>query len=278
MRSAPALCTPAAGLSLAQPPHPPRRGRPPSDPSAATRARPAAERLGRLSAWGQQLVDEGQAPFVTTLVARHGKIAHVSMAGSQNPSVPIALDSLCRMHSMSKPITSCALMMLQEEGKCELTDPAHLYLGPKWKRENMRVLVPGGTADEYETVPCETTITLHHLLTHTAGLSYGLNPTDGRVQSPVAAQEAANPLDGIYERNGVTIHSALGPAPLGLNLEDFVDRLGDCPLMYQPGSAWHYSLATDVCARLVEAISGMSFFVRDAPFGFLLTVWTNLPA
>ena len=220
----------------------------------------AAARLERLAGWGAQLVEDGQAPFTMTLVARHGKIAHVATAGEATPGSPIQLDALCRMHSMSKPITSVALMMLHEEGRFQLDDPAWKYLGDKWRPQNMRVLVPGGTSDDFETVPCERAVSCHHLLTHTAGLSYGLNPTDGRTQSPVAAQEAANPLDGIYERMGVSIHSALGAAPLETTLAQFVDKLAECPLMYQPGEKWHYSLATDVCGMLVEAISGVSFW------------------
>jgi CubicO group peptidase (beta-lactamase class C family) len=98
----------------------------------------------------------------------------------------------------------------------------------------------------------------------------------------VAAQEAANPLDGIYERMGVTIHSALGPAPLSTTLAQFVDKLAECPLMYQPGEKWHYSLATDVCGMLVEAISGMSFweFLRTrlfVPLGMLDTFFVIPP-
>ena len=241
-----------------------------------------ASRLGRLAAWGEQLVADGQAPFAMSLVARRGKVAHVAKAGESKPGKPVQFDALCRMHSMSKPVTSVALMILHDEGKFQLGDPAWKFLGEKWKPENMRVLVPGGTSDDYETVPCERAVTCHHLLTHTAGLSYGLNPTDGRVQSPVAAQEAANPLDGIYERMGVTIHSALGAAPLSTTLAQFVDKLAECPLMYQPGEKWHYSLATDVCGMLVEAISGMSFweFLRTrlfVPLGMLDTFFVIPP-
>eukprot|EP01048_Picozoa_sp_COSAG05_P002015 COSAG05_NODE_74_length_21769_cov_194.316290_31_plen_369_part_00 len=219
-------------------------------------------RLEQLALWGEDIVKSGQCPFAMTLVARRGKVVSVAKAGN------VELDALCRMHSMTKPVTSVALMMLHDDGAFQLSDPASKFLGPHWAKENMRVLVPGGTPDNYETVPCSVDITVAHLLTHTAGLSYGLNPLDGRPQPSVAAQEANIPLDGIYERMGLTVHSALGFAPLSMDLEQTVEKLAGCPLMYQPGTAWHYSLATDVCGMLIQAISGMTFgeFLRTRLF------------
>ena len=155
---------------------------------------PAA--LSRLGAWQHELVAEKQVPFAITLLARQGKVAFVEAAGELRPGVPIELDAICRMHSMSKPVTSVALMMLHDSGAFELSDPVHKYLGAAWKKENMAVYA-SGTPDDYSTVPCETDITMHQMLTHTAGLTYGLNPEDGRLQAPYGDQIASNPVDGV---------------------------------------------------------------------------------
>ena len=144
---------------------------------------------------------------------------------------------------MTKPITTTALMTLYEEGKFQLEDPIHFYLGERWRKENMQVFV-SGTVDDYTTEPCSRSITMRMVMNHTSGLSYGFDATG-----------ALNPVDGLYFKNKRGIHGS------GLTLEQMVDGLSDMPLFFQPGSHWNYSLGTDVCGRLVEVLSGEPFDV-----------------
>jgi CubicO group peptidase (beta-lactamase class C family) len=142
---------------------------------------------------------------------------------------------------MTKPITSAALMTLYEEGRFQLGDPLHLYLGDAWRKENMAVCVKGHPkeGDDRGPVvkePCKKTMTIVDVLTHTSGLSYGFDPI-------------GNPVDAIYSAE---LESG-GP------LLEWAEQLAKLPLCFQPQSAWHYGYNTDVCGALVEAISGMPF-------------------
>jgi CubicO group peptidase (beta-lactamase class C family) len=145
----------------------------------------------------------------------------------------MADDTIFRIYSMTKPITSVALMQLWEQGRYQLTDPVHRFL-PAW--ENMQVYV-SGQGDSMETRAATERITVKHLLTHTAGLSYGF--TRQSVEPGFGSAEAI--------RSG------------GMTLETFAERLSESPLMYEPGTAWMYSYATDMCGYLVQVISGMPF-------------------
>lgn len=189
--------------------------------------------LERLDGLLQSLVDpEGHAlPMATAMVLRRGKVCFHRGYGA------CAADSIFRIYSMTKPITSLALMMLWEEGKVMLDDPIHLHLGAKWKKRNLTVLdEAGGTPRE-----CPHEIRVWHLLSHTSGLTYGfygLNPE--------------GPTDAIYqasERKAIKTNESL---------EELVDRLAGLPLAHDPGAFWNYSLATDVVGRLVEVLSGQS--------------------
>ena len=134
-------------------------------------------------------------------------------------------------------------MTLYEEGKFQLEDPIHFYLGERWRKENMEVFV-SGTTEDYTTEPCSKSITMRMVMNHTSGLSYGFDATG-----------ALNPVDGLYFKHKRGIHGS------GLSLEEMVDGLADMPLFFQPGSRWNYSLGTDVCGRLVEVLSGEPFDV-----------------
>ncbi len=172
-------------------------------------------------------LDTKRFPGFSLLVSRNGEIAHRSDQG-------YADDSIFRIYSMSKPITSIALMQLYEKGHFQLNDPVHRFI-PAW--EGLRVWVDG-TAANFHTRPADRPMEIRDLLTHTSGLTYGWM---GRT-----------PVDGLYRRNGIDRLA-------GNTLEEMCDKLADVPLMFSPGTQWAYSVATDVCGRLVEIISGQSF-------------------
>ncbi len=179
-------------------------------------------------------------PGALTLVARRGRVAHFAVAGDRDVehARPVGPDTIFRIASMTKPITSVALMMLYEEGRIRLADPVSEYL-PAF--EKMRVAVDGPDGS-VELVPADRPITVRHLLTHTAGLANDIRP-----KSRPAFAEAAR-LRSRDETIG-----------------DFVDRLAALPLNDQPGRVWDYSRATCVVGRLVEVVSGMTladFFER----------------
>ncbi|MEH6567504.1 MAG: serine hydrolase domain-containing protein [Halioglobus sp.] len=189
----------------------------------------SSERLERLSDMNQKYVDEGKFAGVVTMVARHGKIIHLDAAGTYgvDNTKPINQDTLFRIYSMTKPITAIALMMLYEEGAFQLNDPVSKFL-PQFA--NMKVWTMEGAVD------AKTPITMHQLLTHTAGLSYGFDPE--------------NPVDKLYRELRKT------PAA---DLDAFIDNLVELPLLFEPGERWHYSVASDVLGAVAEKISGMSF-------------------
>ena len=196
-------------------------------------------RLEQLVAATQEFVDEGKFAGVLAMVAREGRIVHVSAVGQRgvDDDRPLTEDALFRIYSMSKPITAVTAMMLYEEDAFELDDPVAKFL-PELKK--LEVLGEDG-----DRVPVEKTMTMQHLLTHTAGFSYGFDPND--------------PVDSLY--NEVN--------PLGAaDLDEFIERLATLPLKYEPGVRWHYSVASDVVGAVVARISGQSFdvFLRERLF------------
>jgi CubicO group peptidase (beta-lactamase class C family) len=155
-------------------------------------------------------------------------------------------DTIFRIYSMSKPITSIALMMLFEEGRFQLTDPVYKFI-PSWRQHRIWV---EGEGHSMVTRPPNTAMTIQHLLSHTAGLTYG---------GFLPGLEL--PVDSAYAAAGI---SRAGTD----TLQEFVEKLAQVPLLYEPGSRWSYSLSTDVCGYLVEAISGQSFesFLQERLF------------
>ena len=199
----------------------------------------SGEGLERLTAATQEFVDEGKLAGVLTMVAREGRIVHVSAVGQRgvDDDRPLTADALFHIYSMSKPITAVAAMMLYEEDAFQLNDPVSRFL-PELKE--LEVLGEDG-----ERVPMKETMTMQHLLTHTAGFSYGFDPRD--------------PVDRLY--NEVN--------PLGAaDLDGFIERLATLPLRFAPGARWHYSVASDVVGAVVERISGQSLdvFLRERLF------------
>jgi CubicO group peptidase (beta-lactamase class C family) len=193
-------------------------------------------RLARLDAYLDRFVASDQQKGSLIAIARDGKLAHVSMRGSRDAEagLPVEADTLWRIYSMTKPITSVAAMMLYEEGALSLLDPVAKYI-PAF--ENVRVYQRGSAA-AMVSAPASQPILIWHLLTHTSGLTYDFF--------------FSHPVDEMYRKafnNGGTQTSTLAEA---------CDRWASIPLLFEPGTSWNYSVATDVIGRVVEVVSGQS--------------------
>jgi CubicO group peptidase (beta-lactamase class C family) len=205
-------------------------------------------RLKRIDSHFARYVDDGRLAGWQIVVTRHGRVAFASTYGKSDIEAgrAVANDTLWRIYSMSKPITSVAAMMLWEEGHFELTDEISRWL-PEFA--NPRVFEKGSNLRPY-TVPATEPIRVWHLLTHTSGLTYGF------LQSSV--------VDSLYRAAGFDLG-----APQSTDLAGAVAAWAKLPLLFNPGTAWGYSVATDVLGRLVEVISGQSLaeFFAERIFG-----------
>ena len=193
----------------------------------------SADRLARIPAFlEERYLAPGRLPGFTLVVSRAGRTAHVSTQGFADvaSAAPQRSDSILRIYSMSKPITSVAIMALYEEGHFQLDDPVSRFL-PSWA--DLRVW-SDGTPSRFTTTYPEREMKIRDLLTHTSGLTYGFM--------------ARHPVDALYRHHGVA-------AP-GTTIEEMCDQLAEIPLLFSPGTRWNYSVATDVLGRLVEVISG----------------------
>ncbi|MFO7527448.1 MAG: serine hydrolase domain-containing protein [Marinobacter sp.] len=192
--------------------------------------------LDRLERISQHLEDKyirpGKLPCAVTLVARHGQIVWVKAQGLMDVerNRPARRDTLFRIYSMTKPVTSIAMMQLYEQGRFLLDDPVHKYI-PSWR--DLRVY-KGGTYPEFETESAVTTMTIRDLLTHMSGLTYGF-------------LERTN-VDAAYRQLKLDGSSIL-------TLDKLVDRLAGLPLEFPPGTAWNYSVSTDVVGYLVQLLA-----------------------
>jgi CubicO group peptidase (beta-lactamase class C family) len=195
------------------------------------------ERLERLDRHFARYVDDGRLPGWLIAVSRHGRLAHVSRCGLRDieAGLPVEADTLWRIYSMTKPITSVAAMMLYEEGRFQLTDPVSAFI-PSFGA--VRVFA-GGSDLRPVTVPATEPVRIWHLLTHTAGLSYGFH--------------RVHPVDAMYRAAGFEWAS-----PPGVDLAQACDIWAGIPLLFQPGAEWNYSVATDVLGRVIEVVSGQS--------------------
>jgi CubicO group peptidase (beta-lactamase class C family) len=216
----------------------------------------APDRVERLHQGMQGFVDRKEASGIVTLIAREGKLVDLHAVGLADieKNVPMKTDSIFRIASMTKPITSVAVMMLFEEGKLFLTDPVSKFI-PAFKSS----MVMEGAGAEAKPVPARRAITIRDLLSHRGGITYGfLN---------------GGAVGGSYRKNGVT--DGLTSTPL--TLEENVNKLAAEPLVSQPGDRFNYSLSTDVLARVVEVVSGQKFdaFLRDRIFTPLKMVDTD---
>ena len=202
-----------------------------------------AQRLERI---GEHLernyIGPGKIAGCQVSVARHGHLAYFKSFGSMDleRNKPTRDDTIYRIYSMTKPITSVALMTLYEQGHFQLNDPVSRIV-PSWK--NHRVWV-SGEGDDMVTEAPHRPVSFRDVLCHTAGLTYGGGLPGVGIQ---------HPIDKVYR--GLKIRSLDGADTMA----QFMDKLGQVPLRYQPGTAWMYSLATDVCGALVELISGKPF-------------------
>src|SRR5687768_501222 len=195
-----------------------------------------ASRLARLDAHFARYVDDGRLPGWLLLVSRKGHIVHLATYGQRDMEarLPVELDTLFRIYSMTKPITSVASMMLYEEGAFELKDPVHRFI-PSFR--DVRVY-RSGSAIAPVTEPAVEPVRIWHLLTHTSGLTYGFHH--------------AHPVDAMYRAAGFEWGS-----PPDLDLEACCDAWAALPLVFQPGREWNYGVSTDVLGRVVEVVSGM---------------------
>jgi CubicO group peptidase (beta-lactamase class C family) len=207
-----------------------------------------AERLGRIDGTFARYVDDGRLAGYLVTVSRHGKLAHVSSYGQRDreEGLPVESDTLWRIFSMTKPITSVAAMMLYEEGALQLTDPVSKFI-PSFA--DLRVYA-GGSDQNPLTVPAAEPMRVWHLLTHTSGLTYGFH----RVHT----------VDAIYRAAGFD-----PGAPRGMDLAAACDGWASLPLLFQPGAEWNYGVSTDVLGRVVEVASGQSLdeFFAERIFG-----------
>jgi len=204
------------------------------------------QKLDRIHDALQQNIVDGKLAGTVVLVARKGKLIYADAAGFQDKEEgkPMALDSIFRIYSMTKPLVSVAAMMLVEDGKIELTDPISKFF-PAFKSQQVSVARTDSefACVTYTTVPADREITVQDLLRHTAGLAYGEITLNAQVKD-------AYTTAGLYQP-GVRDYDARDLSPA-----EEVERLAKAPLAHQPGTIWEYSLAVDLLGRVVEAASG----------------------
>jgi CubicO group peptidase (beta-lactamase class C family) len=204
-------------------------------------------RLQRLDRHFARYVDDGRLPGWLIVVTRRGQIVHVSTYGQRDveAGLPVELDTLFRIYSMTKPITSIAAMMLYEEGAFELKDPVSRFV-PSF--EHVRVYRSGSALNPV-TEPARELVRIWHLLTHTSGLTYGFHQS--------------HPVDAMYRAAGFEWGS-----PSGADLAACCDAWANLPLLFQPGTEWNYGVSTDVLGRVVEvAVSASTGSSQSASSG-----------
>lgn len=191
----------------------------------------SAEKLGEIRTVLQGYVDNGNLPGFLTVIARKGQIVHFETIGMRDVEneKQVEPDTIFRIYSMSKPITSVAVMILFDDGKFKLDDPVEKFI-PAFK--DMKVY----NSEQTETHDAKTKMTIKHLLTHTSGLTYGWGN---------------KPVDKLYGE--IKVFNK------GSTLEEMAEKLGDIPLVHEPGTKWTYGVSTDVLGYLVEVVSGMPF-------------------
>ncbi len=205
----------------------------------------SSERLGRLDVAMQAQVDQKHLAGIVTLLARHGKVAEFKVYGKKNiaSGAPMMKDTIFRIFSMSKPITGVGMMMLYEEGKWRPSDPISKYI-PEFA--HLKVFNGMDASGKMMLVDPVHPPTMHELMTHTAGFTYGFF--------------GDTPVDQMYKDQNV-----LGAQ----SLQEMIERLARIPLLYQPGSRWVYSVSTDIQGYVIEKLSGQTFpeFLQRRLFG-----------
>ena len=199
------------------------------------------ERLGQLDRHlDESYVAPGKFAGTVTLVARHGEIAHLACLGQMDAERgrPMTEDTIFRLASITKPITSVALLTLYEEGRFQLTDPVHQFI-PEF--DSLEVWESGDTPP-FKTRPPARPMTVHDLLTHQSGLTYYFH--------------GQHPVDAAY-RSSAVFYDVQGERGATATLAENVGRAALQPPLFDPGSAWNYSIATDVCGHLIAVLAGM---------------------
>jgi CubicO group peptidase (beta-lactamase class C family) len=198
----------------------------------------SGSRLYKIDHLTNRYIREGKLPGTITLVARKGEVVHLSCQGKMDIEADKDMDddTIFRIYSMTKPITSTALMMLYEDGRFQLDCPVSRYI-PGFR--NLKVYSEKGP------VEADREMTIRDLLTHTSGLTYGFMN--------------ATPIDAMYRERNVEQSK---------DLDEMVEKLCDIPLLFSPGTRWSYSVATDVCGYLVQKISDTPFdeFLKEQIF------------
>ena len=202
----------------------------------------SSERLNRVSEISKNYVAEGKVPGIVTMIARKGKLIYFEAYGNRgvDSKVKIKKNDLFRIYSMTKPVTAIAAMQLYEKGKFQLNDPITKYLP---ELNNLKRYNSKG-----ELIDVKTKITMQQLLTHTAGFTYGWG---------------GGPVDKKYEEAKLWLSDGS---------KEFIDKVSSLPLLFEPGTKWHYSIAVDITGVIIERLSGKTFseYLSDnifAPLG-----------
>ena len=207
----------------------------------------SAPHLGRITRWMRHWVDSGRLPGLLVAVVRDDRLAWFETHGYRDVENGRAVepDTIYRIYSMTKPITTVAALMLYEEGRFQLDDPVADFI-PAFA--DTRVFA-SGDAETFTTVPLERPITVHDLMIHTSGLTYGF--------------QHEHAVDALYRKRRIEFNANVGP------LADLAEAAAAQPLVFQPGTRWNYSVSTDVLGRLVEIWSGVPLdaFFADRIFG-----------
>jgi CubicO group peptidase (beta-lactamase class C family) len=199
----------------------------------------SADSLKQVNILMQRYVDENKLPGMITMIARHGKVVSFEKFGNMDIGKPMQVNAIFRIASMTKPITSVAVMILCDEGRCKLDDPVSKYM-PEFKE--LKVYSSGDNNQINLTDPARP-ITIRNLLMHTSGLASGGEDS---------------PVDSMYRAADLSAGT----------LKDMIRKLATIPLLYQPGTRWNYGRSSDVLAYLVEVISGKPFdeFLKERIF------------
>ncbi|MFJ1805891.1 MULTISPECIES: serine hydrolase domain-containing protein [unclassified Streptomyces] len=194
-----------------------------------------AKALDRLDQHVAHYVDEGRLPGFLVAVSRGGRVAHLTAHGHRDiaAGLPVEADTLYRIYSMTKPVTSVAALILVEEGRLGLDDPVADHL-PAFADQRVYT---GGSGADLTTRPAGRPLLVKHLMTHTAGLTF--------------AFYHCHPVDALYREAG--LESAVLP---GSDLAGTVEAYARLPLQFEPGTQWNYSVATNVLGRIIEVVSG----------------------
>lgn len=206
----------------------------------------SAERLSRIDAAMNEYVRNGRMPGMVTMVLRHGKVVYFKSFGMKDIEAKKEMtnDAIFRIASMSKAVTSVAIMTLYEEGKFLLSDPVSKFI-PEFK--NQKVILRSPSSDSIILVPVNREMTIRNLLNHTSGITYGEGLHSGH-----------------YRKAGMTV----GLTPTEGTIGEMIRRLGSLPLVAHPGEEFHYGMSTDVLGYLIEVISKMPLeeFMRERIF------------